>query len=90
VDVSFGGVEPFGIDHGQLDGLSPQECFVLGVEWEMVRALAGAPEGFGRPVHAANRGRLAALLDRRGRAYRLTHMHDDPSEGWLWLEVVGE
>lgn len=25
-------VEPFGVDGGELDGLSPAECFTLGVE----------------------------------------------------------
>lgn len=87
-DAEFTPVEPFDVDDGELDGLTPAECFVLGVEWQMVAARAATPDGFERPVHVENRDRLAALLDRRGRRYRMAHMHDDVSEGWLWLTVL--
>jgi len=86
-DVNWGPVESFGVDHGELEGLSPQECFTLGVEWQMVRAKADQPDGFDQLVHAANRGRVEAMLDKRGREYRLTYMEDDPSESWLMLVV---
>lgn len=87
MDAEFRPVEPFGVDHGELDGLTPAECFTLGVEWQMVAAAANLPDAFERPVHIENRERLAALLDRRGRKYHMRHMHDDISESWLWLRV---
>lgn len=86
-DADFSPVEPFGIDANELDGLSHQECFTLGVEWQMVSAEADGDDGFERPVHAANKERLATLLTRRGRQFRMMHMHDDISESWLWLTV---
>lgn len=86
-DAEYSPVEPFGVDGGELDGLTPAECFTLGVEWQMVYALADEPEAFERPVHAANRDRLAAPLDRRGRRHTMTFMRDDVSESWLWLRV---
>jgi hypothetical protein len=80
-------VEPFGIDNGQLNGLALHEAFVLGVEWQMVAQQAAATEGFERPIHAANRDRLEALLTRHERRYSLHNLHDDVSENWLWLTV---
>ncbi len=79
--------ESFGIDNGELAGLSPQDCFVLGVEWSDVRQAAELPEAFTRPVHIANRDRIKSILDRRDRRYTLTYMDDDVSENWLWLAV---
>lgn len=86
-DAEFRPVEPFGIDDGELDGLRLADAFTLGVEWQMVAHDAEQPEAFERPVHAENRERLAALLDRRGRKYAMAFMRDDVSEGWLWLRV---
>lgn len=86
-EMNFESVEPFGIDGGELDGLTPQQCFTLGVEWQMVADAAERPEAFARPVHAANRDRLAKVLDRRGRVNRMTFMRDDVSESWMWLAV---
>ena len=37
--ASFGLFKPFGIDHGQLDGLSAQQCFVLGYELGEIETL---------------------------------------------------
>lgn len=80
-------VLPFGIDDGELDGLTPQECFTLGVEWQMVREQAEENPGFSTHIHTSNRERIAALLDRHSRLYTITFLHDDVSEGWLWLSV---
>jgi hypothetical protein len=79
--------EPFGVDHGELDGLSPAQCFTLGVEWQMVASEADRRKGFSRPVRIENRERIAALLDRRERVYKLEFMAEDVSESWIWLEV---
>lgn len=86
-DRDYHCVEPFGVDHGELDGLRPQEIFVLGVEWKAVAVQADGDDGFERPVHVENRDRLAAILERRGRKYRMSFMADDSSESWLWLAV---
>jgi len=87
VNSEFDDVEPFGVDHDELSGLSQAMCFTLGVEWQMIAAAADGSEGFERPIHIENRERIAALLDRRGRKYTIAYMHDDKSEGWLWLQV---
>lgn len=79
--------ESFNIDDGELDGLSPQECFVLGVEWQMVRSLADGDSAFKRPVHMYNRDRLIAVLESRGRVYTLSYMHEDSSETYMYLAV---
>lgn len=89
-DVEWGLVDSFGIDGNELDGLTPQECFVLGVEWQMTAAQADQPYAFSRPIHLENRDRIEALLKKRGREYRLNYMHGDVSESWLWLEVNGD
>jgi len=69
--------EPFDIDGGELDGLSLQQSFVLGVEWQMFRAQLLSGEPFKRMVHAANVGRLTALCSRHGRKCREEVVHDD-------------
>jgi hypothetical protein len=64
--------ESFDIDNGSLAGLTPEEAFVLGVEWECVwrkmqRALVTIPplREFRQLVHLRNVGRLRALAERR-------------------------
>ena len=80
--------EPFGIDDGELDGLNPQQCFVLGYELATITSAADhSGDGFERRVHAANRVRLADALERRNRRFSLTFLHDDVSEAWMQLRV---
>ena len=43
-DHNYSLAEPFGIDHGELDGLTPQEVFALGVEWQLFRYQLEHPE----------------------------------------------
>lgn len=86
-DGTFGLVDPFDIDDGQLDGLMPQQVFTLGVEWEMVRARMDADESFSHLIHSENRDRIAAMASRRGRVVRFTAMHDDVSEAWLTAHI---
>lgn len=62
-------VEPFDIDDGQLDGLSVQESFCLGVEWQMFRNKVEEDSGsFDYQIHSKNVDRLKALCNRHGRA----------------------
>ena len=74
-------VEPFDIDDGQLDYLTPAKAFTLGVEWEMVRAETQAGADVERTVHTDNRSRIAALLSRHG-------YHQRWQEGDDWSSVT--
>lgn len=83
----------FGIDDGELDGLTPQQCFCLGYE------LAGLIERFkmagtivNQPVHSQNRERIERALakyypSRFKAEASFTFSPDDPSEEWLFLTV---
>lgn len=88
--AEFGLVKPFDIDDGQLDGLSPQQCFVLGYELAQIDALLELPHAISRPVHAANRRRIKRSCGDSGRCYSLTWASDDVSESWMQLEVQAE
>ena len=63
------------------------ETITLRVEGEMVRTRLASGDGFECPLHAANRDRVAALLDRHGRRHEVRFLHDDVSEAWAWLSV---
>ena len=80
-------IKSFGIDNGELDGLRPKECFVLGYELALVDERIKSPIGFSRPIHADNRERIEQSCRDAGRAFRLTWMRGDSTESWLWLEV---
>lgn len=76
-------IEPFDVDDGELDGLSPQLCFVLGVEWAMVREALDADRQLGPLwVHAQNVPRLRAMIRRR-RGLILSAA--PTSDGWALL-----
>lgn len=83
--TEYGLVEPFDIDNGQLEGLTPQKCFVLGYELAQLSAEWEAGESPKKPVHPENRERLQAAAEKRGRTVTFTVYHDD----WLWMETVG-
>lgn len=88
-NATYGGCEPFDIDHGELSGLTPQMCFTLGVEWQMFRdAMERTPEPFERQIHTANSARLQAMCMRAGRHVKEEWLHDD-YDGWRVL-VVGK
>ena len=88
MDGDFGLIERFLIDDGQLDGMSPQECFVLGYEMSIVSRLAReAPEGFEVTAHAANQERITLLLEQNERQHTWTWPTDDISESWIYLKV---
>lgn len=85
--AEYGLVLGFGIDDGQLDGLSPQGCFVLGFEFAEVFSSVLDRLSIDRPVHSQNAERIRSLLESKGREYTLTYMEDDPSEDWMRLRV---
>lgn len=87
-DQSFGLFRPFHIDDGQLEGETPQQCFVLGYELAQVDGLLRNPMTFARPVHSQNRERIEWACKEANRNFVMRYMADDSSESWLWL-VVG-
>jgi hypothetical protein len=58
--------ESFHIDNGELDGLRPQECFVLGVEWAGVyqHIISDSDDPLYMTIHHANKSRLQGLCDK--------------------------
>lgn len=87
---SFTLSESFHIDDGQLDGLTPVQCFVLGVEWQQITAklddITDRPVAF--TVHAENQLRLQLACDHRKRPARWTWPTNDSSESWIFLNVM--
>ena len=86
--VDFRLIKSFQIDNGELDGLRPQECFVLGYELAHIDELLKATSAIRRPIHADNQARIKSACDDAGRAYQLTWLPGDVSESWLLLEVA--
>ena len=86
--ADFEMVRSFDIDHGELDGMSPQECFVLGYELASIDARLAAGETIlSQPVHAENRERIEKRCLASGRRFLLTWHPDDTSESWMLLSV---
>ena len=75
---SFEIIESFEIDDGSLSGLSPEKCFVLGVEWESFLRKLRSGSSFVEIVHAENAERLVRLVERHGRFVE----HSVFSSGW--------
>lgn len=85
--AEFGLKKSFKIDDGQLDGLSMQECFVLGYELAQIDSLLAERDEISRPVHAENRERIATACIDAQRAFNMSWLPGDCSESWLLLEV---
>lgn len=85
----FGLIQPFDIDHGELDGLPLNECFVLGYEFALVVETLKKPDRFCQPVHARNQDRIAKACKASGRQWSLKWMAADVSEDWLQLTIDG-
>ena len=81
--------ESFGIDNGELDGLTPQECFCLGCELYNVLFTAQQHERqLQFTVRIVNKERIERMLKSRGRTCSWQYPHDDVSEGWVFLTVL--
>lgn len=66
--ADFSLVEPFDIDNQELNGLSLQECFTIGVEWQMFRQrLLSTDQPFTELIHNINSARLTSMVERHGR-----------------------
>lgn len=85
----FGLIKSFDIDDGQLDGMSPQQCFVLGYELAAVDCFLKLAPRISQTVHAANKERIEKACRDAGREFRLTWMEGDVSEEWMVLTVEG-
>lgn len=75
--------ESFDIDDGELDGLRPQDCFVLGYELCQFHALADKGGAFSKLAHADNTERIGDALLRRGLEFTVG-LHD---ETWVTFNV---
>ncbi len=86
--MNFGLIKSFQIDSGELEGLSPQECFVLGYELATIDARLKANESIKQQlVHAANKSRIEDACMTAKRPYKLSWMPADISEEWMLLDV---
>lgn len=87
----WGLVELFGIDGGELTGLTPEQGFVLGVEWEMFRRqLLALSEAHGSvslqaPLHDANKIRCQQMAQRSG--FHVSFVDEQEFEGWTTIVV---
>lgn len=86
--AEFGLVKSFDIDNGELDGLRPKDCFVLGYELAQIDALLESGVELSRPIHAENRERIDKSCANAGRQYKISWMPGDSSESWMMLHVA--
>ena len=63
----YGLVEPFDVDDGSLDGLSPHYIFTMGVEWDMFRRRLTTGEPFTMLCLPENRDRFVRMAERHSR-----------------------
>lgn len=77
----------FAVDDGQLDGMTPQVCFVLGYELALFDGWLSDPNGRKEMVHSANRERMQAWADKQNRRIVLAWMQGDSSEDWMALTI---
>jgi hypothetical protein len=80
-------IRPFDIDDGQLECLSPQECFVLGYELAQVDALLSTGERFSKMIHSANLDRVKIVCVTFERSFAAVYSADDQSESWVTINV---
>jgi len=60
-------VEAFDIEDGSLQGLPPEQVFILGVEWATFRQRLSESAPFTMVCLLENRPRLVAMAERNGR-----------------------
>ncbi len=85
--ADFGLIKSFQIDNGELDGLRPKDCFVLGYELAQVDQLLKATAEIRQLVHVKNQTRIESACNDADRPCQLTWLSGDVSESWLLLEV---
>ena len=82
-NTDFELVEPFDVDNGELDGLSPSMCFTLGVEWETFRQKLKEARPFSTLVLDKNAARIVTMVERQKRFVE----HHPHCEGWVVIAV---
>ena len=88
MEAEYRNCEPFLIDDGQLDGMTPQQCFVLGYELHTVVKVAECCDHeVDMTVHAENVERVEAFLTARHRGWSWMWPSDDVSESWVYLKI---
>ncbi len=86
-EKDYGLLEPFDIDSGELDGLTPQHVFCLGYEWRHVQEMLNAGTPFHNPIlHAANANRVKRMCIRRGRKFKV----EATADTWCSISVTDE
>ncbi len=77
-------VDDFGIDASQLEDVSAEDAFRLGVEWKMIFDELSGVQPFSAIVLSTNRERLESLAVRFGRPATFAWVNDD----YLRMEVA--
>jgi hypothetical protein len=77
-------IEPFDIDDGSLEGISPKEAFALGVEWLMFRRRLQSGQPFKIWCLSNNAARLVKLAERHN---RFVEDRQTGCDGWseVWV-----
>jgi len=76
-------IHAFGIDDGELDHMTPQQRFVLGVEWGRVYELAKTRAPIDELIHSENEHRVVQMLKDEGYNPVARMIHDD----WIVLQA---
>lgn len=84
--TDWGLTDPFDIDDGSLDGLTPEQAFVFGVEWGMLFQSLDEEESrlVFVNIHTENAERLVRLCRRKGRE----PMVIDRGGGWTEIRFL--
>jgi hypothetical protein len=82
---TWGLVEPFEVDNGELASFSPALCFALGVEWELFRQRLATGERFTQLVMTEGASRLVRMTERQNRFVE----HHSHCDGWTEI-IVGD
>lgn len=87
-DEEYRPVFSFGVDDGELDGMTNAQCFTLGFELAKVwQFLEHDDEAFAFPVRVENAERIKRAIAHHKREGSVTFMANDRSESWLQLSV---
>lgn len=85
-ESKFNLTEPFEIEEGSLEGLSPKYVFALGVEWEMFRRKLNTRKPFTTLCLKDNCERFVRMAEKQGR-----FVEDRPTGYAAWAEIwVGD
>lgn len=80
----------FGIDNGELEGMTPQLCFALGYELGIIESLLQTKMPFDHTIHGENIDRVEKSCQTAGVAFDFKWMPGDSSETWVTLRVFGK